>query len=380
MARVNYKKIETEGKIVVSIIVPVYKSERTLTRCVESLLMQEYRDIEILLIVDGPPDGSGILAEQLAQRDDRIRVINQSNCGVSRARNRGLKEAKGKYIRFVDSDDYVEPDGLSQMVERIERDRSDLVIAGFHHLYFGQTITKIPHMDGLLATKEDFANMRRLYEDGFLNMPWNKLFVRARIMRGGASGLAKEEKRTKETNSTEGQEEYGFPVAISLGEDLVFNQSYIAKTAKISVMQTCVCEYVQDDRGTTLSTKKRDDKIDMALLLHQKSADFFRSLYNDVDLAFLDKKVVTTFLDEMECLGFADANTAEKKEALIKYMAACRRFVQKNNCTRMRLGLLDYRIIFFCVRKNQVALTYLMIVLRTLVVKTVRVMRRGRNK
>ena len=66
----------------VSVIVPVYKSEKTLERCVDSLLRQDYEDVEILLIVDGPPDGSGILAEKLAGKDDRIRVINQKNQGV----------------------------------------------------------------------------------------------------------------------------------------------------------------------------------------------------------------------------------------------------------------------------------------------------------
>ena len=70
----------------VSVIVPVYKSEQTLERCVNSLLMQDYDDIEILLIVDGPPDGSGILADKLAKTDDRIRVINQTNQGVSESR------------------------------------------------------------------------------------------------------------------------------------------------------------------------------------------------------------------------------------------------------------------------------------------------------
>ena len=92
----------------ISVVVPVYKSEKTLEKCVNSLCAQTDRDLEILLVVDGPPDGSGILADELAKKDERIRVINQVNQGVSRARNRGIKEAKGEYIRFVDSDDYVD--------------------------------------------------------------------------------------------------------------------------------------------------------------------------------------------------------------------------------------------------------------------------------
>ena len=345
----------------VSIIVPVYKSELTLTRCVESLLAQDYENIEILLIVDGPPDGSGILAQELAKRDDRIRVINQPNQGVSRARNRGLLEARGRFVRFVDSDDYVQPGELSRMVERLLHDGSDMVIAGFHHLYFGRTITKLPHMDGVIETKKDFAHMQRLYEDGFLNMPWNKLFYRERILSNGDGSQ---------------RETFGFPVDLSLGEDLVFNQDYIARTERISVMQICSCEYVQDDRGTTLSSKKRDDRIDMALLLHRRSTDFFKALYGERDLGFLDEKVVTTLLDEMECLGFADGNGREKRESLKKYMKACRRFMQEQNCSQFCPALLDYRIILFFVRKNQLHVTYLMICLRTLVVRLSRALPR----
>ncbi len=331
----------------VSIIVPVYKSEQTLERCVESLLGQTYQDIEILLVVDGPPDGSGILAETLAKKDDRIRVINQSNQGVSKARNKGLSEAKGDYIRFVDSDDYVLPGELSRMVECLERDKSDMVIAGFHHLYFGKTITKLPHMEGVLETKNDFSDMQRLYQDGFLNMPWNKLFCRERIVSG-------------------------FPVDLSLGEDLVFNQNYIAGTSRISVMQICACEYLQDDRGTTLSSKKRDDRIEMALLLHRKSTQFFQGLYGKQNLRFLDEKVITTFLDEMELLGFADGSGREKKENLKTYMEACRQFMQKQGCMHLRPALPDYRIILYFVRKNSLTMTMLMIRLRTIVVRLVR--------
>lgn len=355
----------------VSIIVPVYKSELTLTRCVESLLSQDYKDIEILLIVDGPPDGSGILADELKKRDDRIRVINQPNQGVSHARNTGILHAKGEYIRFVDSDDYVCPTELSEMVSRMEADDSDMVICGYHHLYFGRVITKVPHMDGVLDVPNDFADMKRLYRDGFLNMPWNKLFKTKQILHGHQTS----EKHT-EVYSEHGGNDIGFPENLSLGEDLVFNQNYIAGVKRISVIPICVCEYVQDDRGTTLSTKKRDDKIDMALLLYEKSALFFQGLYGQQDLTFLKEKVMTTFLDEIECIGFAKADTKEKKESLQKYMKACRQFANNNQLCDMRFALPDYRIIYFFVRKNKLQLTYLMVRLRTIVVKFVRMLRR----
>lgn len=347
----------------VSIIVPVYRSEQTLTRCVESLLAQDYRDIEILLIVDGPPDGSGVLADALAQTDDRIRVIHQPNQGVSRARNQGLEQARGEYIRFVDSDDYVQPKELSLMVQRLQQDGTDMVIAGFHHLYYGRKITRLPHMDGVLDTRKDFGDMRQLYADGFLNVPWNKLFVRSWIIAPRSADRACP---------------LAFEEDISLGEDLLFNQSYIMDTDRISVMRICVCEYVQDDRGTTLSTKGRDDKIDIALLLYRRSAAFFGHLYAQADLTFLKEKVVTTFLDEMECLGFQKGSAQQKREFLERYMTACRCFVQKNACRDLRLRQLDYRLLFFFVKKNQKAVVRCLIVCRTHVVSIVRILDRLR--
>ena len=112
----------------ISVVVPVYKSEKTLEKCVNSLCAQTDGDLEILLIVDGPPDGSGILADELAKKDKRIRVINQENQGVSKARNRGIKEAKGEYIRFVDSDDYVDEDSNEILLSAMKEQDVDMVI------------------------------------------------------------------------------------------------------------------------------------------------------------------------------------------------------------------------------------------------------------
>lgn len=94
----------------ISIIVPIYKAERYLSRCVESLINQTYHNIEILLINDGSPDSSGALCDEFALKDDRIRVFHKENAGVSSARNLGLRHAKGKWVSFVDADDSVSDD------------------------------------------------------------------------------------------------------------------------------------------------------------------------------------------------------------------------------------------------------------------------------
>lgn len=112
----------------ISVIIPVYNVEQYLVRCIESILKQIYSDYELILINDGSKDNSGKICDQYAAKYAQIRVIHQKNQGVSAARNAGLKSATGKYIIFMDSDDFVENDYLSSMAE-ISED-VDLVICG----------------------------------------------------------------------------------------------------------------------------------------------------------------------------------------------------------------------------------------------------------
>ena len=94
----------------ISVIVPVYNVEPYLHECIDSILNQTYQALEILLIDDGSPDKCGIICEEYAKNDPRIKVFHTENYGLSAARNLGLREAKGEYIGFVDSDDWLEPD------------------------------------------------------------------------------------------------------------------------------------------------------------------------------------------------------------------------------------------------------------------------------
>ena len=110
----------------ISIVVPVYKTEKYLDRCVQSIQRQSYSNIEVILVDDGSPDTSGDLCDALAETDDRIRVIHKQNGGLSSARNAGIDASKGKYVCFVDSDDYLDKEYASTLYGMISETDADL--------------------------------------------------------------------------------------------------------------------------------------------------------------------------------------------------------------------------------------------------------------
>lgn len=118
----------------ISVIVPVYKAEKHLKRCVRSIQEQSYSNIEIILVDDGSPDNCPAVCDQFAAEDSRIKVIHKENGGVSSARNAGLQVGKGKYIAFVDSDDYLEPGLYQEVAKYIDKWSPDLLDFGINHL------------------------------------------------------------------------------------------------------------------------------------------------------------------------------------------------------------------------------------------------------
>lgn len=114
----------------ISVIIPVYKVEQYLSRCVESVLNQTYPNLEVILVDDGSPDGSGAICDAFATRDSRVRVIHKQNGGLSDARNAGIDMASGDYFAFVDSDDWVEPDTYETMLTLAQKYEVKIVCAG----------------------------------------------------------------------------------------------------------------------------------------------------------------------------------------------------------------------------------------------------------
>lgn len=164
----------------ISIIVPIYKVEKYLHRCVNSILNQSYSFIEVILVDDGSPDKCFQICDEYAEKDKRIRVIHKKNGGLSDARNEGLKIAKGEYILFVDSDDYIHHNMIEIMYQTLQKDKSDLVICSFekvdefgvvfedqNYLKVDNVVNKTKVLDSLLT------------DTGWNLVPaWNKLYSR----------------------------------------------------------------------------------------------------------------------------------------------------------------------------------------------------------
>ena len=329
----------------ISIVVPVYKSEKTLGGCLDSLLAQTYPDIEVICVVDGSPDSCGDICDSYAQKDTRVKSIKRENGGVSSARNRGIEEATGEYLLFVDSDDTVEPDYCEKMWNAYKETGAYLVICGFHHWYVGRDVEKVPSHPGVYETaswKEEFL---RLYQEGFLNMPWNKLFKKEDAGR--------------------------FDTSLSLGEDLLFNMNYLEKCSKVAVIPDALIHYIQEEKGNTLSTKKRDNKLEIASKVCAGVQAYFEKISGEKSLhPVIAGKFVMEFLDECESLPF-DKNTSKtEKLQVIKRLADHKEFMNANQIAEVTA--LDYKVLQWCFAHGCWRMIYPISVLRKCVVVVAR--------
>ena len=114
----------------ISVIIPVYNCEKYLTQCIESVLNQTFQDFELILVDDGSHDSSPDICDNFRQKDERIQVIHKPNGGVSSARNEGIKVARGEYITFVDSDDYIEEEMMEYLYGQAQEHLADIVVSG----------------------------------------------------------------------------------------------------------------------------------------------------------------------------------------------------------------------------------------------------------
>ena len=159
----------------ISIIVPVYNVENYLEKCVHSILQQTFRDFELILVDDGSTDSSGKLCDYFKDKDPRIHVIHRPNGGLSSARNSGLDIAKGDYIGFVDSDDYIAPDMYEFLLNKIKKENADISSCRYNTCYKTHMVS--PTGDFYVIFRDAESALRATLKRQMLNVPvWNRLY------------------------------------------------------------------------------------------------------------------------------------------------------------------------------------------------------------
>ena len=160
----------------ISVIVPVYKVEPYLDKCISSIVNQTYKNLEIILVDDGSPDNCPAMCDAWAKKDSRIRVIHKSNGGLSDARNAGMAVATGELMAFVDSDDWIAPDMYEYLYHRLAEDNSDIAACGVQMVWENKTPSCMLTRDGNCVLNQEEA-MRAIIEESWLKQPvWYKLY------------------------------------------------------------------------------------------------------------------------------------------------------------------------------------------------------------
>ena len=246
----------------VSIIIPVYNAEKTIRRCVDSVLNQEYKDTELLLVDDGSTDLSGQICDEYARKDSRVCVIHKENTGVSDTRNLALERARGTYLQFLDSDDWISPDATSLMVRAARENSCDMVISDFYRVVGERVSHKGDIEPGGLLTREEFAGfMMEKPADFYYGVLWNKLFRRALV------------------------EEHGLRMdkTISWCEDFMFNLEYIRHTKTIYALHVPIYYYVKTKGSLASQGLSITKTIKMKSMVFSYYHDFYKSVLTEED-------------------------------------------------------------------------------------------------
>lgn len=246
----------------VSIIVPVYNAEKTIERCVNSILNQSYKDFELLLVDDGSTDSSGRICDAFAEMDQRIRVLHKENSGVSDTRNRGIAMAQGEYLQFADSDDWLTSDATEFFVRTAAEHQCDMVIADFYRV-IGERVAQKGDIekDGLMDRSGYAASMMQKPADFYYGVLWNKFYKRSII------------------------EEYNIKMdtTVSWCEDFMFNMEYVRHIETVYALKVPVYYYVKTKDSLVSQGLSMKKTIQMKLNVFTYYNHFYKDVLGEED-------------------------------------------------------------------------------------------------
>lgn len=255
----------------ISIIVPVYNASLYLGQCLDSILAQTFRDFEVILVNDGSTDNSLNICRSYAKKDSRFLIIDKPNSGVSDSRNKALDLARGRFLQFMDSDDWLTPDASAVLLHAAESTGSDLVIAHFYRVAGGRAAKRGHIKENRVLTRTDYAEeMLKAPANYYYGVLWNKLYRRS-IIEGNR---------------------LSFDPQIKWSEDFLFNLEYLEHVRLISAVSLPVYYY-----------RKREDSLvnsqaNLRKLAAMKRSTFaeYKELYQKLDLYEEKKAEVYRYL------------------------------------------------------------------------------------
>lgn len=215
----------------VSVIVPCHNAEKTIEKCISSLSAQTYDNYEIIAVDDGSTDGTSALLDHISKTATKLVVLKQANQGVSEARNAGLRAAKGEYISFVDSDDYVDPCFLEEMVRTIKG--NDIALCRYTmHRNEGQSVPAI-------NTRDDVIREMMVPQEDIAAFVWNRLYKRSIIL----------------------DHDLCFEKTVRVCEDTLFNFRYMEHAEKAGICGKRLYHYIINPSGAMFGKSFNPDKI-----------------------------------------------------------------------------------------------------------------------
>ena len=263
----------------VSIIVPVYNAEACLRRCVESVLNQEYADFELLLADDGSRDGSGRICDEYAAADSRVRVFHKENSGVSDSRNLCLDQARGRYLQFLDADDWITANATKLLVQAMEEHLCDLVISDFYRVV-GERVSPKGDIDEVqvLSREEYAAHMMENPANYYYGVLWNKLYRREIVE----------------------QHHLRMDPAISWCEDFMFNLEYIRRAETFFALQVPVYYYVKTKSSLCTQGISISKTIQMKLTVFEYYNQFYKTVLDEEEYEKQRLKIYRFLIDAAE--------------------------------------------------------------------------------
>lgn len=331
----------------VSIIIPVYNTEQFLQKCLQSVVNQTYKNIEIIIINDGSSDNSHLIIEEFSVTDNRIKVVNQTNKGISGARNRAVKEASGDYIMFVDSDDWINENMIEILVKTMLRGQTNMVVSNYYSEFRENAVEKrIILKERIITDKERNTFISRLigpkdnelknphFVDGFSTV-WGKIYKKDIIQTNQISFIDLS--------------------IIGSNEDLLFNLEYLKHCNEIILLPDSLYHYRKNDMSYT--TKYREN-------LYLKWNNLFEQISKITGLyqnsTFLNNRIALSIIG----LGINEFHNPKGKVDIIKFyqkLFKTEPYQTSLSQLSIRYMPIHWKVFFWTAKKKQAKLFYYLI-------------------